>query len=819
MLLVVAWPGWLQAGPHEPRSWTVEPEPSLRRAAEEIRTWRREGRLDRDSLCFNFSPDIAAYFAWFCPEEKGFLDGRLTPFPNRTLDDYLSVRRDLTASSEEGEASVRSRAVLREYKVDHVVLYDPDPDRLTPALKRLFARPTEWPLLYSDGRTAIFGWRDPEATGPDRFGSLVSEFERRAYQPTEADRAPEAWPGRHPDPGQWYDPFVKRRPRRSLDRDEAGVRLIHFDTLAAGAEGRHLLAWRGATIASIVGAAASSSDAGAGMFDPVAGMFDLTLRLRLSGAITPRPQAGQKNPPSIFDVAGVELSKRYAVGQSDAPAGLLFIAIRAARRALRDNPDDANAYFVLGEAYTRLLHQTSERLWSQSFPVMSRLRRVQASRGRLQPAQLELKPGILIQAHLSLIRLYSELGYLDLWLKHARLVVEYTRSAGPHPDETRNQFEERLKDLEESLTIEPLAKEVAHLLDVYDDQLGEPQQVSDRRRLRSMQQGLAEKALEVLLAADVAAFGGEGVLLEMRLLLDTGRVREVRGWLDPSYRNESQLGRQAYDDLHLQMLAATGDYLAVDELLAEAASAPSPLGGMGPSGTLPAASVMGLSVADMVLHAESSDGVFDMGLRTAHSWFDFLLRLQFATVQAAQRADLFALRGLLALEWGEWERARTSLSDAISIRGGSGDARGVPFSARPMAEGYLRSPEGVPMSPRPRNWRLAVAATAAVFLVFLAGIAWRHFGREKPPRQRQDRPQAAVGPARDLPGTVHEYPAGRAIRRRCRVPPLPRGQGGVICPSSHGQFDHSHDCREFSPGRPRSSPAVRVPELFFFHPP
>ena len=71
-LVVAAWPGWLQAPPYEPRDWTVEVDPSLQQAAARINEWRRDGRLDPQALVFHSSLDAANYFAWACPEERGF---------------------------------------------------------------------------------------------------------------------------------------------------------------------------------------------------------------------------------------------------------------------------------------------------------------------------------------------------------------------------------------------------------------------------------------------------------------------------------------------------------------------------------------------------------------------------------------------------------------------------------------------------------------------------------------------------------------------------------------------------------------------------
>ena len=72
-LLVLAWPGWLQPAPYRPRGWTVEPDASLVRLAEQLQQWHAEQQVPDDRFALTLSPDAAHHLAWFCPAEKGFL--------------------------------------------------------------------------------------------------------------------------------------------------------------------------------------------------------------------------------------------------------------------------------------------------------------------------------------------------------------------------------------------------------------------------------------------------------------------------------------------------------------------------------------------------------------------------------------------------------------------------------------------------------------------------------------------------------------------------------------------------------------------------
>src|SRR5262249_8186744 len=74
VLLLLAWPGWLQAVPYEMRrvsfGWITDP--SLEQAAHTLRQWRETKLLRDTDHGLNLRPEAANYLAWFYPEEKGF---------------------------------------------------------------------------------------------------------------------------------------------------------------------------------------------------------------------------------------------------------------------------------------------------------------------------------------------------------------------------------------------------------------------------------------------------------------------------------------------------------------------------------------------------------------------------------------------------------------------------------------------------------------------------------------------------------------------------------------------------------------------------
>src|SRR5262249_51956831 len=78
-------------------AWGVEPAPSLQKAARQLDEWRAAGLLPAEARGFNWLPDLACYWAWYCPDEKGFFDHRYPLFAGAAAD-YETVRRTLGSS-------------------------------------------------------------------------------------------------------------------------------------------------------------------------------------------------------------------------------------------------------------------------------------------------------------------------------------------------------------------------------------------------------------------------------------------------------------------------------------------------------------------------------------------------------------------------------------------------------------------------------------------------------------------------------------------------------------------------------------------------
>ena len=88
-------------------------------------------------------------------------------------------------------------------------------------------------------------------------------------------------------------------------------------------------------------------------------------RLNVLTARPALPASGASDSrPTPLEQLAYHFREDYLARQDQGPPALLYLAVRAARRAVRDNPDDAQAYLVLGEAYRRMLQKTREQAWN-----------------------------------------------------------------------------------------------------------------------------------------------------------------------------------------------------------------------------------------------------------------------------------------------------------------------------------------------------------------------------------------------------------------------------------------------------------------------
>jgi tetratricopeptide (TPR) repeat protein len=620
VLLVLAWPGWLQVAPYQPRGWAVEPNGSLVRMAEQLKDWHGEALLRPDRFSLNLSPEAAHYLAWFCPEEKGFVDSRW-PLFDRVADDYVRMHRLLL--QEDGSADQELATLLDAHRIDRIILYDAEWGRMARTYRRLFLAP-EWELLAVEGSATLFRRKGGTAPSLEAF-----DYRRAAYHPVRDECVPP--PPRPPQPPNWFDVFRRHPDLSSADREEAALHLLSFDL-----QGRaHAIQW---------------------------------LLVQDMGLIGSRP--------------GLDLAARihFTPPMAPYPPEPLLLAVRAARRALAVNPDDAHAYLILGESYVRLGRDTRALSWETMLPDLPVLRQTQKLTA-LEQAVL-LRPD-LARAHELLARLYYKDGQMDRCLEHQRACLRIAEKIDPNIGPTAELREQ----------LEEVQKLVAKNEKAYQANLTgrtNPSKVLDRAQLAS-RFGLSHQALEMLQESYPAIYGRPGIEYRLDLMRQSGQSYGILEVLEPEI--EFKISR--YHWLKACAAAGCGHYAEADTELDKDCE---PFRQVGLSANLlvPVRAAMALHIARAIL-TRSLETEGAAGRVTAMPFqAESMDAVATASGLLRKEAERQVLRGLLALEAGTVETAKQHFRSALSLwdsEAGAQSGAGLDFPARPIAQEALRRME------------------------------------------------------------------------------------------------------------------------------
>ncbi len=659
-LLVLAWPGWLQPAPHQPRAWAVERDDSLVRLAETLGRWHADGKLRDDRFALTLSPTAAHYLAWFCPSEKGFLDSRW-PLFDRVADDFVAMRRCLLRPEGAGPDPALG-ALLDAHRIDRIILHDPEFGQMSRAFRCLLLGRDEWDLLALEGDTALFGRRGGSES-PSAWKPL--DLRQAAYRPV-PDLATLPSAPRAPRPRGTLDPFYRTTDDRPADRAEAALYLIYFDVAAGRTQARLESQWLAAQATGLLGSGSAGDVAG------TAGA--LVVRLALTPLLS---------PPSGAQRGAEQFAAGFLASRDRGPPEAALLAVRAARRALAANPDDAGAFLLLGEAYLRLARQTREQAWQSTLPLLGSIRRAQALTALEQAGTLNPD---LEEAHALLAQLYFEQGQMDRALEHLRaqlrVVERETAKGGPGARADDDKRAALRQDVE---GLESLVRRSEKTYEVNTADKSAPLEVVDRARLAA-RHGLSRKALDMLLKSYPAIFGKGGTQMQVDLMLQAGRAHEVRAWLEPDY--EGLLGFSSYHSFQAQAAAACGDYAAADAELA-LLSDQLRLVGVSRDMALPLREAVALQAGRAVLagpvYVAGPPGLASVRFQQ----YEVLRTVGGAISLLRQRADSEVLRGLLALEAGAVGVAREHFRAALEVWGGeeaAASGAGVDFVTRSLAE-------------------------------------------------------------------------------------------------------------------------------------
>jgi hypothetical protein len=649
-LVVLACPGWLQ-GTSQPRGWILRPDPSMQRLAEQLAEWHEQGQLDEHSRGFNLSTDMAHYMEWFCPQEKVFVDGRSNLFPPDIVSQFQQVGRALAPDSAAAVTSSdydEALSLLGQWQCTHLLIADPVDRRIAFALRNLWQRPKEWSLAELQGRAALFAWQKPSSdSSPLPLPSF--DLGRRALDPALAEKAPQEGITREPQPRVWWDCWEWPAADGELDRDEAAADLVHFEATRMAYFERD----RATALVDLTAVPLATIGPHNAAVPSVAGLQPLDTMA------TGWQSIANKGTTPWDAFALQQITARRENSDQGAP-GSLLLAVRAARRALHEDSDDALAHLRIGRAYHFLEQQTVERGLKNEFPLLEQLRKVQTLVAlkravRLQP---DLQP-----AHELLADVFLESRGYDLALPHVQQRHRLNKQSGPLPHESDEEFAariDRLSDLEQQL-----GRQVRDLLNLADTQSFELGAYSKARLAES--KGLPGYALEQLLSSNYAEFGREGAILELYLLLHAGRSEDFRQVFKPEY--EPVLGPFNYHWMQTLMAAADGNYDQADEHLGQLLDLPSD------SSAQPRPARRSTAVLDglQVLTSNSNN---PLQLLWQARGSDRFLKRQPANLsqETRQRADLHCLRGMLALESGDIEAARKGFREGLALWNGEGGA-------------------------------------------------------------------------------------------------------------------------------------------------
>jgi tetratricopeptide (TPR) repeat protein len=540
LLLLAAWPGWLNARFDNPRSphrvaWAVEPDPSLKTAAEELRSLRQRGELGESDHGFNFSPEVADYWAWFCPEEKGFFDRRFQLSPEMAQT-YVSVRHalpKLSRGGEVGDQPIVWHKVFETHHIRYLVLNKSDKDAQSVALS-LGVEQSErrnWVLVHPpfDGQTFTLVWNpDPEKPSPLTKSRL--DMQQLAFGKAAQPLGEPSQPPRAPERGEWYEHFWKAAAPRPAGADEAAWYLTSYGIIAQ----EWTKQWN-----DELATAQKKTDAKA---EPIG--LAWSVMHRIGYAATGQGTASlwldyRARPLAEYVVRGmvpvIPPTNLPSEPPGFGPPAAVLLAVRAARRAIDVNPDDPDAYLHLSQAYAVLLAQ--EDAWSNR-RVLDRKRGIRETTPR--SLLREMQQAAALQhfltltpdhhtAHALLGLIFRQRGFLDMEMDQYREALKYLEEALPGQSESAQARSKQLVDNYKKL-INELDPDLQKRKDIYvTEAKNQPARI---KFLQASRLGLAQEALNILERIDPTELKEDerqvltGSLLELYLL--TGQVDKAR---------------------------------------------------------------------------------------------------------------------------------------------------------------------------------------------------------------------------------------------------------------------------------------------------
>lgn len=636
LLVVAAWPGMLHGHYEDPIrthhvSWQLEPDPSLRQAAVKMRELRLTGVIG-DGNGFNFTPEIADYFAWFCPEEKSFFDRRYLLF-SKVADSYVDMRSALGPFKEkvqtwadyyqkEGQLQQTLKKEMSQNHINHLIVSGLSFEGIRPAAVRLWADPAHWTVLYMDGRTAIFGWSPPRTPASEiRFPAQAFRAAPWAFGPAipESARAPMEAPHMEDSPTDLQQWWSGPSPR-SLDTDASTMLVAYSQALRSRSEiyaGANHAAWQVMSLSGPVSAACT------GHYYPQARLAMMLI------------------PDNLL-----KYDRRLE------PAATALLAVRAGRRAVKDNPQDYFAYLEL--AYAIQFLSDVDEVSEGSLGRIRQIQRVAALHKALilKPKSIDVHSA-LSQAYLQMDLRPLQLPPLDLAIEHLNQIVEIRAAEGRKGKQTEEEFQKEIE--QHKLKLKNLREQTGLDRKQTDYESGKRRHSSlARKATDAVQHGLFQEAIQVLIDAEgLGDRGPDGDLLLLQLWIWTGQLDEARAFLLVASEPTAESGDTKIKDpqLEFQITAGTGDYAKADAALAQLIQRQEEAG---------TKRLMMLVRDSTWARSIGRDGPLGMG---AEMLMGFIVSSSFLR----DLADTWTMRGVLALEYGDSAKAEEYFDRALRV--------------------------------------------------------------------------------------------------------------------------------------------------------
>jgi len=566
-LFFLAWPGWINdpVGVFDGQrrvAWAIHENASLRNAVKYLEKMHKEEKLDR---CFNLTPDVASYGAWYAPGVTFFLDQRFELFDRDVLL-YNRLRLALAAEIQGKTPPADWRKEFTAHKIDHIIgSVSPGYPLVFELTRAAWSFPYEWSSIYADGKSFVLA-RKQQLKAP--IADVAEQWRQQAFGKAEA-----AWQAPPPpletDPSFWQlYAFGQSQP--PLAAHEADTLLIYDRTVQVRPP------WATPYLCAIH--VANQVHA-----------FGPNLCSRFSYMEEPRERLKfmQKDSKQWSLEKWVFTGAYRLVSRDDGDPAALIVGLRKTRQAIAENPNLGLGYRLLADDIEMI--STMESRWAE-VPQRQTGADTQFNLVNVRRFQYiaALKHFAIVNpedqfAHYRLADCYQKENCLDLALVHFRESVKLLENVRNPTQELFNEknrreeivtklqqeVERRLNDLElRTKDLNPLQKAfMATVRRDYDQE--QPDEAGGSRILRDKGGmglvGTAQKILREIPAGQLDAQGTDVLLkMSLRFALLTGDLAHMDSILNlPDVKKaEAYFGEFVFF-----LNAANGNYETADRIL------------------------------------------------------------------------------------------------------------------------------------------------------------------------------------------------------------------------------------------------------------